>query len=130
MGDATTDEQNSQVVGIAVTAATIGDPIALVARLLGDLPILLVLAMIVIVIARLSTNMAANVVSPSHDFSNLSPRQVFVALARRRLILPDVPSGAPGTRATGDGVRGLTTALAPKAEQAPTAAPPVRLAKR
>ena len=70
-------------LGIAVTAATIvvygeaiWDPVALVARLLGDLPVLLVLAMIVIVIAQLSTNMAANVVSPSNDFSNLSPRQI------------------------------------------------------
>jgi NCS1 family nucleobase:cation symporter-1 len=50
--------------------------VALVARLLDDLPILLVLAMIIIVIAQLSTNMAANVVSPSNDFSNLSPRQI------------------------------------------------------
>jgi len=70
-------------VGIAVTAATIviygqaiWDPVALVARLLNDLPGLLVFAMIVIVIAQLSTNMAANVVSPSNDFSNLSPRQI------------------------------------------------------
>ena len=70
-------------VGIAVTAATIviygeaiWDPVALIARLLKDLPVLLVLAMIVIVIAQLSTNMAANVVSPSNDFSNLSPRQI------------------------------------------------------
>lgn len=70
-------------IGIAVTAATvvvygeaIWDPVALVARLLGGLPVLLVLAMILIVIAQLSTNMAANVVSPSNDFSNLSPRQI------------------------------------------------------
>ena len=70
-------------VGIAVTAATvvvygeaIWDPVALVTRLLGDLPVLLILAMIVIVIAQISTNMAANVVSPSNDFSNLSPRQI------------------------------------------------------
>lgn len=70
-------------VGIAVTAASIviygqaiWDPVALVARLLGNLPALLVFAMIVIVIAQLSTNMAANVVSPSNDFSNLSPRQI------------------------------------------------------
>jgi NCS1 family nucleobase:cation symporter-1 len=70
-------------VGIAVTAATIAvygeaiwDPVALVARLLGDLPILLILAMIIIVIAQLSTNMAANVVSPSNDFSNLAPRVI------------------------------------------------------
>jgi NCS1 family nucleobase:cation symporter-1 len=70
-------------VGIAVTAATIvvygkpiWDPVALVTRLLGDLPVLLVLAMVLIVIAQISTNMAANVVSPSNDFSNLSPRQI------------------------------------------------------
>jgi NCS1 family nucleobase:cation symporter-1 len=70
-------------VGIAVTAATIvvygeaiWDPVALTARLLDDLPVLLIVAMIIIVIAQLSTNMAANVVSPSNDFSNLSPRQI------------------------------------------------------
>jgi NCS1 family nucleobase:cation symporter-1 len=70
-------------VGIAVTSATIvvygeaiWDPVALTARLLDDLPVLLVLAMVVIVIAQLSTNMAANVVSPSNDFSNLSPRTI------------------------------------------------------
>ena len=32
--------------------------------------------MIIVVIAQISTNMAANVVSPSNDFSNLSPRQI------------------------------------------------------
>jgi nucleobase:cation symporter-1, NCS1 family len=71
------------LIGIAVTCATviefdeaIWDPVALVARLLDDLPILLILAMVVIVIAQISTNMAANVVSPSNDFSNLSPRQI------------------------------------------------------
>jgi nucleobase:cation symporter-1, NCS1 family len=70
-------------IGIAVTAATvkefgeaIWDPVTLVARLLDDLPILLVIAMIIVVIAQISTNMAANVVSPSNDFSNLSPRQI------------------------------------------------------
>jgi NCS1 family nucleobase:cation symporter-1 len=70
-------------IGIAVTCATviefgeaIWDPVTLVALLLDDLPILLILAMIVIVIAQISTNMAANVVSPSNDFSNLSPRQI------------------------------------------------------
>jgi NCS1 family nucleobase:cation symporter-1 len=70
-------------IGIAVTSATIvefgepiWDPVALVARLLDDLPILLVFAMVVVVIAQISTNMAANVVSPSNDFSNLSPRQI------------------------------------------------------
>src|SRR3954454_21406334 len=70
-------------IGIAVTAATIveygepiWDPLALVARLLADLPVLLVFAMVIVVLAQISTNMAANVVSPSNDFSNLSPRQI------------------------------------------------------
>jgi NCS1 family nucleobase:cation symporter-1 len=70
-------------IGIAVTSATIveygkpiWDPVALVAQLLDDLPVLLVFAMVIVVIAQISTNMAANVVSPSNDFSNLSPRQI------------------------------------------------------
>jgi len=70
-------------IGIAVTCATIiefgepiWDPVTLVARLLDDLPVLLVIAMVVVVVAQISTNMAANVVSPSNDFSNLSPRQI------------------------------------------------------
>jgi NCS1 family nucleobase:cation symporter-1 len=70
-------------IGIAVTCATvieygepIWDPVTLVARLLVDLPVLLVVAMVIVVIAQVSTNMAANVVSPSNDFSNLSPRQI------------------------------------------------------
>src|ERR687897_49288 len=70
-------------IGIAVTCATviefgeaIWDPVALVARLLDDLPVLLVIAMFIVVVAQISTNMAANVVSPSNDFSNLSPRQI------------------------------------------------------
>ena len=70
-------------IGIAVTSATvviygeaIWDPVTLVARLLDGLPILLALAMVIVVIAQISTNMAANVVSPSFDFSNLSPRQI------------------------------------------------------
>jgi nucleobase:cation symporter-1, NCS1 family len=70
-------------IGIAVTAATIvvygeaiWDPVALITRVAGDLPALLILAMIIIVIAQISTNMAANVVSPSNDFSNLAPKYI------------------------------------------------------
>jgi NCS1 family nucleobase:cation symporter-1 len=70
-------------LGIAVTCATIiefgepiWDPVTLVARLLADLRILPVIAMFIVVVAQISTNMAANVVSPSNDFSNLSPRQI------------------------------------------------------
>ena len=70
-------------IGIAVTAATvvvfgkaIWDPVALVTRLTSDIPALLILAMFVIAIAQISTNMAANVVSPSFDFSNLAPKYI------------------------------------------------------
>jgi NCS1 family nucleobase:cation symporter-1 len=70
-------------IGIAVTAATVvvyghavWDPIELLTRLLGGLPVVLVLAMVVIVISQVSVNMAANVVSPSNDFSNLAPKVI------------------------------------------------------
>ena len=70
-------------VGIAVTAATIvvfdeaiWDPVAVVTRVTSGIPVLLIIAMIVIVIAQISTNMAANVVSPSFDFSNLAPKYI------------------------------------------------------
>src|SRR3712207_3357732 len=70
-------------VGIAVTAATIvvfgeaiWNPVELVTQLTGNIPALLILAMFVIAIAQISTNMAANVVSPSFDFSNLAPKYI------------------------------------------------------
>jgi NCS1 family nucleobase:cation symporter-1 len=68
-------------IGIAVTAATvviygeaIWDPIALIDRF--DNAAILILAMVVIVAAQVTTNMAANVVAPSNDFSNLWPRRI------------------------------------------------------
>jgi len=68
-------------IGIATTASTviiygeaIWDPIALMARL-GNTGVL-ILAMVVIVGAQVTTNMAANVVAPSNDFSNLWPRRI------------------------------------------------------
>src|SRR5215207_4069647 len=70
-------------IGIAVTAATIvvfgkaiWDPVEVVTRVAGSVPALLFVAMIVIVLAQISTNMAANVVSPSFDFSNLAPKYI------------------------------------------------------
>jgi nucleobase:cation symporter-1, NCS1 family len=70
-------------IGIAVTAATvvvfgepIWDPVGLVTRLTSGIPGLLILAMLIIAIAQISTNMAANVVSPSFDFSNLAPKYI------------------------------------------------------
>jgi len=68
-------------IGTAVTAATVvifgeavWDPVVLITQISG--PFVLVIAMVVIVIAQISTNMAANVVSPSNDFSNLAPKYI------------------------------------------------------
>jgi len=68
-------------IGVAVTSATviiygeaIPDPVKLIQRF--DSVAVILFAMIVIFIAQLSTNMAANVVSPSNDFSNLDPKRI------------------------------------------------------
>ena len=68
-------------IGVAVTSATLiiyGEPISDPVKLLGKFPnvAVLVFGTVVIFFAQLSTNMAANVVSPSNDFSNLSPRRI------------------------------------------------------
>jgi NCS1 family nucleobase:cation symporter-1 len=68
-------------IGIAVTSATLiifgealWDPVAVLSRL--DHPWAVVLAMIALLMATLNVNVAANVVSPANDFSNLSPRRI------------------------------------------------------
>jgi NCS1 family nucleobase:cation symporter-1 len=68
-------------IGVAVTSATmvlfgeaIWDPVALIARI-GSAPVIIVGAGIIL-LAQLTTNMAANVVSPANDFSSLAPRHV------------------------------------------------------
>jgi nucleobase:cation symporter-1, NCS1 family len=68
-------------IGVAVTSATviiygaaIPDPVELIKRF--DSAVVILLAMVVIFIAQLTTNMAANVVSPSNDFSNLNPKLI------------------------------------------------------
>src|SRR6267142_1022786 len=68
-------------IGIAVTSATLiifgealWNPVAVLARL-GN-PWAVVLAMIALLMATLNVNVAANVVSPANDFSNLSPRRI------------------------------------------------------
>src|SRR5467141_3576375 len=68
-------------IGIAVTSATLiifgealWNPVAVLSRL-GD-PFAVVLAMIALLMATLNVNVAANVVSPANDFSNLSPRRI------------------------------------------------------
>jgi NCS1 family nucleobase:cation symporter-1 len=68
-------------IGVAVTSATIvifgeaiWDPVVLIARI-GS-PLVVAFGALVILIAQLTTNMAANVVSPANDFSSLSPRRI------------------------------------------------------
>ena len=68
-------------IGIVVTSATvvvfgeaIWDPVRLIARF-GS-PWLSALALVTLVVATLSTNIAANVVSPANDFTNLAPKLV------------------------------------------------------
>src|ERR1051325_9645255 len=68
-------------VGVAVTSASVvlfgeavWDPVALIGRF--HQPLIAFVALIAILIATLNTNVAANVVSPSNDFSNLNPRLI------------------------------------------------------
>lgn len=68
-------------IGVAVTSASvvlfgeaIWDPVALLGRF--NQPVVAFIALIALVIATLNTNVAANVVSPSNDFSNLNPRRI------------------------------------------------------
>ncbi|HET6142129.1 MAG TPA: NCS1 family nucleobase:cation symporter-1 [Candidatus Acidoferrales bacterium] len=68
-------------IGVAVTSATviifgqtIWDPVQVLARL-GN-PFAVVVAMMALLLATLNVNVAANLVSPSNDFSNLSPRLI------------------------------------------------------
>jgi NCS1 family nucleobase:cation symporter-1 len=68
-------------IGIAVTSATvvvfggaIWDPVVVMSRL-GN-PVAVVVAMLALLLATLNVNVAANVVSPANDFSNLYPRKI------------------------------------------------------
>jgi NCS1 family nucleobase:cation symporter-1 len=68
-------------IGVAVTSATaiiygqtIWDPVQVLTKFTN--PVVLIVAMIALCIATLATNIAANVVSPANDFSNLSPSRI------------------------------------------------------
>jgi cytosine/uracil/thiamine/allantoin permease len=78
-------------IGVAVTCAAIiifddilvtedapWDPIRLIARL-DDQPVLLIFAQLSILLATLSTNIAANVISPANSFANLWPQKISFA---------------------------------------------------
>jgi nucleobase:cation symporter-1, NCS1 family len=65
-------------IGVAVTSASavifgeaIWDPVVLLGRF--NQPTVALIALVALLVATLNTNVAANVVSPSNDFSNLRP---------------------------------------------------------
>src|ERR1700677_267871 len=69
------------VIGVAVTSASvilfgqaIWDPVVLLKRF--HEPVIASIALVALLVATLNTNVAANVVSPSNDFSNLNPRLI------------------------------------------------------
>jgi NCS1 family nucleobase:cation symporter-1 len=57
---------------VELTGEVISDPINLIGRIDSDIGV--VIAMIMIIIATISTNTAANIVSPTNVFQNLAPR--------------------------------------------------------
>jgi len=68
-------------IGVAVTSAcsvifgeAIWDPVVLLGRF--NQPLVASIALFALMLATLNTNVAANVVSPSNDFSNLYPRRI------------------------------------------------------
>jgi NCS1 family nucleobase:cation symporter-1 len=68
-------------IGVAVTSASvvlfgeaIWDPVALLGHF--NEPLVASIALVALLVATLNTNVAANVVSPSNDFSNLNPRLI------------------------------------------------------
>jgi len=68
-------------IGVAVTSASVlifGEPVWDPIELLGRLhrPVVALISLAAVLIATLSTNVAANVVSPSNDFSNLNPQRI------------------------------------------------------
>lgn len=68
-------------IGVIVTSATaivygdmIWDPVVLASKF--ESPLLVTFAMVAVLISTLATNIAANIVSPANDFSNLSPTRI------------------------------------------------------
>ena len=59
---------------IVIFGEAIWDPVVLIARI-GS-PLVVIFGALVILAAQITTNMAANVVSPANDFSSLAPKQI------------------------------------------------------
>ena len=68
-------------LGVLLTSAspqlvgeTVSDPINLIGKI--DIPLWVMVSMVLIILATISTNTAANVVSPTNDFQNVAPRLI------------------------------------------------------
>ncbi len=68
-------------IGVAVTSATviifgeaIWDPVLLLTKFHN--PIVVIISLLALMVATLTTNIAANVVSPANDFANLYPKKI------------------------------------------------------
>ena len=68
-------------IGVAVTSATvvifgeaIWDPVVLLSKFHN--PIVVILSLVSLLVATLTTNIAANVVSPANDFANMFPKKI------------------------------------------------------
>lgn len=68
-------------LGVILTSAstqlvgeTVSDPVTLIGKIRS--PFWVITAMILIIIATLSTNTAANIVSPTNDFQNIAPKKI------------------------------------------------------
>ncbi len=59
---------------VVIFGTRISDPIALLAKIGG--PAIVMLSMLGLSIATLTTNLAANVVAPANDFSNVAPHKI------------------------------------------------------
>ena len=59
---------------VELTGETISDPINLIGRIDNDF--LVVIAMLMIILATISTNTAANIVSPTNVFQNIAPKLI------------------------------------------------------
>ena len=59
---------------VELVGATISDPINLIGRI--DSPFWVVLSMLMIILATISTNTAANIVSPTNVFQNVAPKYI------------------------------------------------------
>ena len=59
---------------VTLVGETVSDPVTLIGHI--DSPFFVAIAMLLIIVATLSTNTAANVVSPTNDFQNIAPKYI------------------------------------------------------